>query len=195
MVGNDIEQPITLPLIVYHNIQELIDMLNLLIPPNTKGQKPVQFENNSLKKTVKINIDPTSIIKISDKLSYILGFNGTLEFRGNESNLAQLTAARTTFHSTVSSNLLAGAYHMFIYSDIIQPQVVGSELVPLFRIINLTENDNKVTTTRFVNPYYLPLARNIFDTISVVLCNEFGEELFIDKGQVTLTLHFRKNVP
>jgi hypothetical protein len=90
-------------------------------------------------------------------------------------------------------DMLMGMYHIFIYCDIVEPQVVGDCLAPLLRMVNISGKEGEAVTQTF-RPYYLPLSRLEFDTIDILLCNEFGEEIQFDKGQTTLTLHFRKRV-
>jgi len=86
---------------------------------------------------------------------------------------------------------LGGMYHIFVYSDIVQPQIVGDSLVPLLRIVNITGKKGDVVTQTF-RPYYLPINKLEFDTVEVLLCNEFGEEINFEQGQSIVTLHIRK---
>jgi hypothetical protein len=81
---------------------------------------------------------------------------------------------------------------MFIYADIDKPQIVGSSLVPLLRMINIHGIDGQAVSNTFMNPYYLQLSRSEIEVISILICNELGEVLPINKGQLTLTLHFRQ---
>jgi len=86
---------------------------------------------------------------------------------------------------------LGGMNHIFVYSDIVQRQIVGDALVPLLRIVNITGKTGDVVTQTF-RPYYLPINKLEFNTIEVLLCNEFGEEIHFERGQSIVTLHFRK---
>lgn len=183
---NALTQDLLLNLNVYTTLQHLVDAINNEIPIDNSGEKRVTLTYDKAKRLSSINLYPNMELTISEKLSYILGYDGVISFRN-------VISHSIPFNSTSTPSLLAGAYHMFIYSDIVQPQIVGSELVPLLRVVNLSGNESEVITSTFQNPYYLPLARNVFDTISIILCNEFGEELEIDKGMVNITLHFRKN--
>lgn len=82
-------------------------------------------------------------------------------------------------------------YQMYVYSDIVQSQIVGDSLVPLLRIINLEGKKEEVVNQRF-RPYYKTVGKLDFDTITIQLCDEFGEELLFKKGECIITLHFRK---
>lgn len=79
---------------------------------------------------------------------------------------------------------------MFIYSNLIEPQIVGSSIVPVLRMINITGTEGEAVTQRFSSPIDIPVCLCEFDTISMLLCDEFGEELPIDKGHVTLHVIF-----
>jgi hypothetical protein len=185
-VPNSSEIEVVLPTLPYASITHLVERINAQITEHKGASKYVQLEFAVKQlKRVSITLDNKATLKISQKLSYILGFDGKTEFVIETSN-------KQTYYATTTPNRKGGCEHMFIYSDIVQPQVVGSNLVPLLRMINLKGEENETITTIFPRPYYLPLARNVFDIISVVLCNEFGEELHMHKGQVTIVLHFKK---
>jgi hypothetical protein len=163
----------------YASIPHLVDELNECVYPLTS----VHFSFSERQNRTRITLKPNTGLQISEKLSYTLGFAGKTKFE---------SSSETHQVSDTSPDLNSGSYSMFIYTDIVQSQIVGSELVPLLRVLTLEKKENEAVTTTFQNPYYLPLSRSDFDIISVVLCDEFGEELILDKGQVTLTLHFRK---
>jgi len=122
---------------------------------------------------------------ISEKLSDILGFDGIKDFK-------HIGDKQSTFVVKFAPDILGRRYHMFIYTDIVETQTVGSSLVPLLRMINIRGSEGYVISNIFQNPYYLPLSRDEIEVISILLCNELGEELPMDKGPVTRTLHFRK---
>ena len=120
-----------------------------------------------------------SLLTISSKLSQILGFGLHTEFETGKHYAVQ------------DPQLLSGMHNIFVYCDIIESQIVSNTLVPLLRMINISRKFGDVVTSTF-KPYYLPLSRTEFDTISILLCNEFGELLYFMNGQATATLHFRK---
>jgi len=64
-------------------------------------------------------------------------------------------------------------------------------MVPLLRMVNIGNNGSTVSK-QFQNPYYFPLSKSVVDTVGILLCDEYGDNLKLDKGPVTLTLHFRK---
>jgi hypothetical protein len=125
----------------------------------------------------------------SQKLCIYLGFDDKLEDDGF-GNLVR-TFPQGSYIATLPPDPGLGMNHLFIYCDIIQEQIVGDSMVPLLRMLNISQKKDQVITETF-RPYYLPLSRLDFDTIEVLLCNEFGEEVTFSRGQATVTLHFRK---
>lgn len=165
----------------YSNIAHLVKELNESVYP----LKSVHFSYSDEQNRTCIKLEANTEVEISEKLSYALGFAGKTKF-SSRGELQEI--------SDTAPDLRAGSYFMFIYADIVEPQIVGSELVPLLRVVNFGGNENEAITTTFQNPYYLPVSRSNIDIISIILCDEFGDELWLDKGQVTLTLHFRKQI-
>ena len=177
---------IELPLMHYSNINQLIAAINEKFQ---KHNLECSFHFWELKQRVSLQVPHGCNLTISAKLSDILGFDGLFEFNGPDPDYAQ----PISFFGKFRPDVLGGRYHMFVYCDIIEPQIVGSSLVPLLRMVNLSGQEGEAVTQSFVNPSFLPISRREFDVISIILCDEFGEELPIDKGQVTLTLQVRKS--
>lgn len=138
----------------------------------------IDFDTVTNRVNINVKIDSYQLI-ISEKLSRILRFCGNCTFETGNNTSEQ------------PPDLLCGMHHIFVYCDIIQPQIVSSSIVPLLRMVNISGDDGKAVTSTF-RPYYLPLSRTEFDVITILLCNEFGEIIHFDEGQSTVTLHFRK---
>ena len=169
-----------IPLTHYSTIDQLILAINSLL-----NAEDAAFLYQKSINRVSINLRQGVFLSFSEKLSDILGFDGRVSFGLDIKNESFPACAK------FAPDILGGRYHMFIYTDIIQPQIVGSSLVPMLRMVNITGKEGEAVSKTFMNPYYLELSRSELDIISVLICNELGEELPIDKGQVTLTLHFR----
>lgn len=87
-----------------------------------------------------------------------------------------------------------GMTSLFIYSDIVKPQVVGDSLHPLLRTVGV---DSEVpfgqnVTEIFDEPYYLPLSQNVFQEITIDIRTDSGIAPSFNFGRVTVTLHFRQ---
>ena len=175
---------IHLPLIHYKNIHHLMHEINNSFE---KLEIPCAILHSMVKPRICLQVGGGYKIKFSTKLSEIIGFDGKTEFSADV-----LQKESALFYSKFRPDIHGGRYHMFIYCDIVESQIVGSSMVPLLRMVNITGEEGKAVTQTFSCPFYLPVSRSEFDVISIILCDEFGIEIPIDKGQVTLTLHFRE---
>ena len=86
-------------------------------------------------------------------------------------------------------------HHMYVYCDIITPQLVGDSLAQLLRIVTIDKaqadtNDQAVQV--FPHPHYYPVMRRDFQHLEIDLRDDAGNSLpFID-GQLNVKLHFKK---
>jgi hypothetical protein len=174
---------IDVPTSHFTTVQHLVESINSAIP---QRYRPSRLEFGSVSNRVRLVLSENIQLDLSSKLSEILGFGGQTSFNG---------CGDGGFLAENCPDLSAGCYFMYIYSDIVSPQIVGSELVPLLRKISLSGVENKVSTIAFHDPHYLPVSRSEVDTISVYLRNEYGADLLLDKGIVSLTLHVRRHNP
>jgi hypothetical protein len=81
---------------------------------------------------------------------------------------------------------------MYVYSDIVSPNMVGDVQTPLLRVVALKGNRGDMISEVFHNPYYVPVARRGFDTIEININTELGEPMPFGSGKSVAVLHFRK---
>lgn len=160
----------------YTNINILVKDLNEIML-TSDGPYAKLFYNIL---TNRIEFEPViGSLKLSKPVSLALGFEGVTQF--------------DSWKKVASSppEMSGGVNHIFIYSDIVQPQIVEDVFAPLLRLINITGLEGQLVNQTF-RPFYVPLSTLEFDTIEILLCNEYGEEIQFERGQSVITLHFRK---
>lgn len=165
----------------YSTVQVLCDELNTKFK-RPDGTAAATFRHNLVTNRVVINAgteDGDGEVVLSEKLSDSLGFDAKHYGNFMEKHIGEFPP-----------DINGGMYHLFVYCDFVQPQVVGNTQVPLLRIVNITGKEGEAVTQTF-RPYYLPVSKLEFDTIEVLLCNEFGEEIEFDRGNSVITVHFR----
>ena len=82
---------------------------------------------------------------------------------------------------------------VLIYTDIIVDHNVGDTSSSLLRVTPLTSGNFKdIAHCTFANPNYYALRRKRIESISILLCDEYGNQIQFKSGCVHLTLHFRK---
>ena len=83
---------------------------------------------------------------------------------------------------------------MFIYTNIIEPIIVGDSSVPLLKSVWIGKYEHdEVVNINIDNPMYLPIASSCINNIEINIRDDSGKLINFPKGSKThLTLHFRK---
>ena len=162
----------------YTSIPELIKAINAAMKKELKNSN-IQFAFNPRTHKVKVALAPKHYIAVYGQLSQILGFGGSdlKILKSKESpNVAEL-------YSITS---------IYIYCNIVQPQVVGNTMVPLLRTIPVTGNSGDVITKTFTNIQYVPVQTKSFEDIEILLRTDTGDPVPFERGKAIATLYFRK---
>lgn len=124
-------------------------------------------------------------VRLSPELARILGFDHI-----QQDDIALVHHAR--YPPDLQKSL---PVHMYIYSDIVEPQLVGDTVAPLLRIINTNIKEYGASNVHiFENPHYVPVQRKQFDQIIIDLRDSTGNPLPFQYGSVCVKLHFRNKV-
>ncbi|GIY60272.1 uncharacterized protein CDAR_28381 [Caerostris darwini] len=79
----------------------------------------------------------------------------------------------------------------YVYSDIVQPVVVGHVEAPLLRVVRISGNDGDVINVLYDRPHYVPVIRQSFQTIEIEIRLNSGNLVPFERGKVIIVLHFR----
>ena len=89
--------------------------------------------------------------------------------------------------------LTAGVNSLWIYSNIVAPQMVANRTVPLLRIIpSRGKQYGETVVIQYENPQYVPLLYNTITSIEIGIYNTHGINPIPFGSDVILKLHFRK---
>ena len=88
--------------------------------------------------------------------------------------------------------LLPPHHLMYVYSDIVSPYLVGDVQTSLLRVVEMNSDRLEIVSTKFDNPYYLPVARRNFDTIEININSELGTPIPFAGGKSVAILHFKR---
>lgn len=131
-------------------------------------------------------------------LSYATGAAVALTFKGK---LARILGFDDGVALTLLKNLLkyaphptdisGGDYSLFVYSDVIQHQLVGDYYVPLLRCVQITGGPQEIVTTEFSRPHYVPVSKTEFDEITIDIKTDQNTSVPFRFGKVVAKLHFR----
>ncbi len=114
----------------------------------------------------------------------ILGF---LTF-GDSDIVKKITVTETGSHK---ANLHRET-SIYVYCDIIQPQIVGNKTVPLLDIIWDEEKGKRETTHSTENLHYVSVRTKSFEEVKVLLRSSTDERISFERGHTSITLHFRQ---
>ena len=87
---------------------------------------------------------------------------------------------------------LHGIHSIFIYSDVIDTQIVGDSRTRLLRVINVSSKYKEVVSRVYDNPDYLPVSSREINSIKIILRDDTGQKIFFTNSKVIVKLHFRK---
>lgn len=166
----------------YDSIDDLISELNS--QPYTIDK--IVFSLNHATKRVSVDFKTPDIIglNLSNKLALQLGFEPNTD----------LFEKRTGAHP---ANILHGITpQLFVYCDIVEPQVVGDTVAKLLRIISVEKDkyvygSHKMVT--FSQLHYMPVLKREFETLEIDIRTDSGEPVPFEFGTVCVKLHFRKS--
>lgn len=83
---------------------------------------------------------------------------------------------------------------LYVYTDIIQPRIVGNSKAPLLRLVEIPSKYRYGDDIyiKYKSRFYHPLNHHEIDKISIVFKDDTGKDIRFNFGRTTLTLHFRK---
>ena len=91
-------------------------------------------------------------------------------------------------------DIMKGLHSMYIYSNILRPQIVGDSMVPLLRVVPIHGDRDQHVRESFQQLQYVPLNLRSFQSVEVDIRNEFGQDMPFHSGEVLLVLHFRRKI-
>ncbi|KAK6175875.1 hypothetical protein SNE40_014252 [Patella caerulea] len=120
-------------------------------------------------------------VHLSKNLARIFGFMKANEFT-------------SSVKSDTKVDLDSNFHNIYIYTDIIENQLVGDTSAPLLRAIqvDLAKPFGTAVYKTFDNPYYIPVNKHYIDTVELGLYTELGQPVPFEFGHVLCKLHLRK---
>lgn len=151
--------------------------------------KKIDFSYNKHNRKVKINLKPDAKINLLPGLAECLGFPPGMLV--NE----EYVSRDSPYMSFESPNVADPNYNsnlLYVYNDIIEPQIVGDTVAPLLRVITVKGHDGDTIHELFDRPHYTSVTRKNFQTIETVIRTHTGRLVPFDHGNLIVKLHFRQ---
>lgn len=134
------------------------------------------------------DIPGNTSIQLYDGIAHILGYPSARKLDGPRRHFPP---------GTVDVN--HGVYNLYIYTDIVTPQLVGDTETTLLSTVSFDtyrlDDRPEVRTKVFQTPHYVPVNRPSTDTILIDIRDSSGERIPFLLGKVIIKLHFRQKRP
>ena len=82
---------------------------------------------------------------------------------------------------------------LFVYTDLTQTQIVGGTETDLLREVSFTNNEKGKYLFEPLHLQYLPIRKNVFDSVEVGISETDGSQVNFKDGQTILTINFRRS--
>ncbi|GFW27898.1 uncharacterized protein TNCV_767781 [Trichonephila clavipes] len=124
-------------------------------------QNKIEFICHSVTKKVKIKLGDQARVVLYKGLAELLGFEpGEYKKSVESPYIADPTASFPI---------------MYAYCDLVEPQIVGHTQAPLLKIIKVEGKDREVVNAHYTRPHYVPVIRQQFQTIEMILRLHSGD--------------------
>lgn len=160
----------------------------------------IEFDNS----TNRVRIKVTNEIKSSHPLSQNFESDDinqmrSIQFHGRlalQLGFIPDTNVLTHEFSPYGGNVCFGVPdRIFVYCDLIEPQLIGYESTQVIKIINSTERESEFGTScyrEFQKIHYVPLLKKVFDRVEIDLRDITGEYFPFRHGISSVKLHFKR---
>lgn len=156
----------------YETIPDLIKGMTLVSHKNK-----IEFHYHPVTKRVTIKTKEKCKVVLHEGIAELLGFDP-----GEYSGIV---------HSPYIADPNASFPVIYVYCDLVEPQIVGDVQAPLLRIVKVEGKDGEMVNAHYTRPYYLPITRQHFQSIQIDIRLHSGELVPFERGKTYLVLHFR----
>ncbi|CAB3996273.1 Hypothetical predicted protein [Paramuricea clavata] len=161
----------------YETMPDLVKSVNKNLAKDVSDNIKLTFNVRTEKVTV--HLKNKYQLVVTNRMSIVLGFGG------KETKIVKTTT------SPYAADL-HGFMAIYVYCDIVQPQIVGNTSAKLLRSIPVQGKLGDVITKTFTTIQYVPVQTKSFEDVEIVLRNDTGDPVPFERGKVVTTLHFRQ---
>ena len=115
------------------------------------------------------------------KLARILGFDNGIASDFNKGRK----------YARYVADIHGGEYTLYVYTDIIEYQVVGDHFVPLLRCVQITGRNKETVTLKYDKPHYVRVSTSHISDIAIDVKTDLNYKVLFKYGKVIVKLHFR----
>ena len=154
------------------------------------GEGRVKLSYSIITRNVTVHMAPNTVFRAA-MLTTILGFRiATLAALPKAPTAPEFKVFITEADTVITME--RGLESLYIYTDVVEPRVVGDSLVPLLRIVPVNGRHGDIVSKTFDKPHYVPVLYKEFGTIEIDIRDDTGQRVPFEVGKVTVTLHFQR---
>ena len=164
------------------NVRELSNMKLVYFPAYDRVM--YQVNGSTLRKSV-------LAIRFPKTLAYKLGMDSDKLLLSDEVTTKWINV---NYLGNNTADLYENLKSMYVYCDIVDPQIVGSNELKLLRVVPFTSDGEDKHQARWepIRAEYLKLSKKYFDTIDLHIMSSMGTPMGFLNGRSIVKLHFRK---
>ena len=164
----------------YRTIDELLSAIHEALA-SFNMESSIRFTRDKIQNACSVEVKERDLkIKLSDNLANILGLENIYHKFGKS-------------RGTRMCDIAEGFSSLYVYSNIVEPQIVGDVQAKLLRIVGVKEKSRMVNHVEsFHHVQYLPVSDNGTETIEMLIKRDDGRPVLFQTGKVIVTLHFKK---
>lgn len=166
----------------YNDINALISEINARMLPLTTT---LGYDQIKHKVFIKTHQDIDIVFKGS--LAVILGFKPDVK----HSCAKDWTDVNRKHYAPHPADINAGFYALFVYSDIVEYQLVGDSFVPLLRRVHISGSNHDIITVSYNQPHYVTTTKALINDIAIEVKDDQNKHVNFSYGKVVVKLHFR----
>lgn len=166
-----------IPVNYYSSVEQLLKAIKYAQEEAKVDPFKLAFDEISGRVTFSAQHKYTTVV-LSPLLQYLLGFDHI--------------GMKPTDIAHYPPDLRGGIDSLFVYSDIVEPQIVGDTKAPLLRIIPVSGSFSELIDRVFVAPHYVPVLCKQLSTVQITIKTDQDRFVPYQFGKVIVKLHFRK---
>lgn len=164
----------------YDGIKDLVKEMHGSLENYHIGDAITLFQDQITKKFTMILKDPLITMRFSESLVNVLGVEDVEFGQGIHSGSRQCDIDK-------------GQTAFYVYSNIVQHQIVGDTMAPLLRVVPIRGKEKDTyRTEEFQHVMYVPTINSRTDIFEIDIRRDDGEPVSFQTGKVVITLHFKE---
>lgn len=167
----------------------------IMIGGKTDGTNVLKLHHMKLRNMVYAESKPGIRLQLSPAIRGMLGFSLTyigskFPYETPENDVGVCEMVKT--FCTQKGDPYRGQYALYLYSNLVEAQVVGDTMAPLLRVVPIEGKHGEVITKTYTHLHYVPVTQSFVNNVEIYIRNDVGKKMPFERGKVVVTLHFRR---